>query len=217
MLPIPFRNYIPRILKQDFDTDEGGQALATKIDTHLLEWLDEIRDLKNLRNPVKCPAIILDILGYQLNAGIKNYDSERTKRKKIITSISNLKNRGLWNYDLKNRIDTITGTDSELVRVIDSGVWLQMCHELEDPDRYWGTISDTTDSELGLIIEDTTLNILTAGIIRINTKLPNTPESLLLIDKIKIEIQDEFTPAYMQLWFGYVDNGSFIIFSNGVL
>ena len=217
MLPIPFRNYIPRILKQNFDTDEGGQALATKVDNHLIEWLGEIRELKNLRNPVKCPAVVLDSLGYQLSAEIKNYDSERTKRKKIATSVLGLKKRGTWKYDIKNKIDAITGLNSELIKYTDSGIWIQMCHELEDPNKYWGTIGDTTDDNLGLILEDTSLNILTAGIIRIDTKLPNTSESLEIIEKIKLEIQDDFTPAYMQLWLGYINNGTFITFSNGVL
>lgn len=222
MLPIPFRNHIPKALKQDFDTDEGGQALATKVDNHLIEWLSEIRELKNLRNPVKCPAVVLDPLGYQLGAGIKNYDSERTKRKKIATSVSGLKKRGTWKYDIKNKIDAITGASSQLVRNQINGVWVVMCDEIDDPDpftHYWGTVSDEfTSDDLGLVIEDTTMNLLSAGIIRIDIGLDDSPESEILVDKIKIEIQDDFTPAYMQIQLGYINiNGIFTTYNNGIL
>ena len=63
MLPIPFKLFIPKLLSQNLPADEGGQVLVDKIDIHLKEWLLEVKDLRWLHDPVKCPVVVLDILG----------------------------------------------------------------------------------------------------------------------------------------------------------
>lgn len=219
MLPIPFKLYIPKLLSQNLPSDEGGQALVEKVDIHLIEWLTELRDLRWLHDPLRCPAVVLDVLGAMISANIKSYDTERIKRKKIATAVAGHKKRGTWQYDIKTKIDAITGTDSELIRNLDSGVWVVMCQEIDDPSYYWGVVraEDGTpeDENAGLIIEDETMNLLTLGIIYINTKMDGSPESEAIIDKVKVEIQDDFTPAYMKIILGYHNGSAFVPYPNG--
>ena len=62
MLPLPFKNFVP---KQLYDSlDQAGNALCSLSDLHIAEWLTDIRRLGKLFSPDLCSPVVLNELAY---------------------------------------------------------------------------------------------------------------------------------------------------------
>ena len=150
MLPLPIEKYIPKVLRDNLSSSPSGQALIDFLNNHYEELSEEILEMYWFKLPSRCPSIFLNELGYLLNAGIVNTDSDYTKRSKIENAIETHKNRGTWENDAKLRIDAITGYSSSLYSTIDSDDSIEMGGLDTEPDYYWSTESSggTLDPEL---------------------------------------------------------------------
>ena len=151
MLPIPYRNNIPKLLQKTLDSDAGGTAYVNKVDSLLAEWRDETKSIAYLKSPERCPSSLLDELGYYVAAGILKFDSESVKRKKIYEAIERHKRRGSWTNDAKPTIDAITGQSTSLIKDYYTGDWILWGDEADDLDNYTATMGeDGIDDNLGL-------------------------------------------------------------------
>lgn len=122
MFPIPIENFLPKIYRDN--PDAAYLALAAKMNSILTAWETELLELYFLKVADRCPVLLLDELGNNFAAGLKQYDTETIKRKKIDGAVAQHKIRGLWLTDVKVKIDTITGYDAQLVMEEGSGVML---------------------------------------------------------------------------------------------
>lgn len=218
-LPIPFLNYIVKGLKKNINS--GGAALATKIDTHISDWLDDIVSLPNLLNPLKCPANLLSELDFYLNAGLIPYDSDITKRYKISHAVQGHKQRGSWENDAKNKIDSITGLDSAIYRRKSGSDWILVTDGDLPTNNYWSAFgSDGVDDELGVDLIGAGDEVEISGNIYINCHDGITVSTLTStqIDQIVYELRFDIAPAYMKIFLGYLDSaGAFIQYAGGII
>jgi len=146
MIPLPFIRQIPKI----FQSDYFAQKIANKADIHLNDWKKDVLDLNKIYRSDEMNSILLDELGYFLNANLLNVDSELDKRKKIQKTIYVHKNRCLWKNDVKIRIDRIAGYDSQIYSVVYGGSRGNIainCH-------YGITMPVLTTEQINMIIEE---------------------------------------------------------------
>jgi phage tail-like protein len=210
MLPQPFEKYIPRFFKRDSKLI----AFSDKIN----EILDSIRydtvGLNDIVDPVKCPAIILDELGYFLNAGIKAQDSEDQKRLKIATAIQGHKKRGTFKFDAKPKIDAIAGGDSQIIRGFTGDDWIMGGDGETIPSSYyWASLGvDGIDDSLGISLIGEGIEIEVAGNIYID--VDNDSLSASEVQQIVDELEDDIVPAYFRVFIGYLDlGGNFVTYT----
>ena len=213
LLPTPFEDFVPKMLRQILDESQDGQALVDKMNEYIDNWSKDILEMQFLKMSERCPSDFLDVLGNYINAGIKEFDSETIKRIKIATAVQGHKKRGTWNSDAKIKIDVIAGGDSQIIRAIDSADWILLAGESDDPDNYWATLGvDGIDDNLGIDLSGDFTEITEAGNIYIDTD--NDSLTSDQIDQIVIELQDDIVPAYMRIYLGYVDGtGSFVLYT----
>jgi len=173
MLPIPFEDFIPAILKDSLSGDDGGTALVNKIDEHLEDWKDDLIGLAFLKLAERCPDGFLDTLGNMFSAGILGFDTKTQKRAKIYGAIERHKRRGSWSNDAKGMVDAICGGDSSLVTDYFDAQWILWAKESDDPDDYSSTMGeDGIDSDLGLDLIGTFTECVIEGIICIDCDRP---------------------------------------------
>lgn len=110
IVPTDFKQYIPRI----YWGDERSDVLATKAGDNILEWTQDVCGIGSFFDPARCPEEFLGELGYMLNAGLADDDSETIARQKIATAVQGHKRRGSWAFDAKTKVDAIAGGDSSL-------------------------------------------------------------------------------------------------------
>lgn len=173
MLPIPYEEHIPALLKRSLSSDSGGTAYVNKVDALLTEWRKEVILLAYLKSPEKCPSTFLDELGYYLSASITSFDTERQKRSKIQTAIERHKRRGSWTRDAKGIVDAICGNDSQLVKDYFGAQWILWASESTDPADYTTTMgNDGIDDNLGIDLIGTWTECVIEGIICIDCDTP---------------------------------------------
>jgi hypothetical protein len=216
MLPIPIENFTPVALDGD---DASGQALRTKFDTHLAQWRQDIIDMFKLMDPVRCPTLFLDTLGHWVRAGLRNSDSDTTKRIKTATAISRHKEGGVWDTEVKPLIDSITGLDAVIFRAIDTADWIGMSGESSEPDYYWATGGvDGIDDNLGLDGIGAGDEIEIQGNIYIDLGGTAGNPTAAVIAQVVEEIELEAYFAYYILYLGYVNvSGQFIVYAGGTI
>lgn len=217
MLPIPFEDNIPVLLRKALTEDDAGQALANFWDEKYQALADEILEMYFFKRPERCPAMFLDTLGDMLAASIKQGDSDFTKRFKILKAIETHKLRSTWTSDAKNRIDAITGYSAVLYSVQDNDDSIEMAQQASDPDFYWSTESgaDGTDDELGTWEVGDFTEYVIAGNIYINCHEGITTGVLTAdqIAQIVSDLERDVAPAYMAVYIGYVNAlNQFIIY-----
>lgn len=212
--------YIPKIYLDNLDN--AMQALINVLQADIDDLENELQNLLYMHDAVRCPELLLNYLGYFVNASIRKEDTELQKRKKIKYAIQSHKKRGTWNDDAKIRIDIITGYSAVIVRAIDSADWIMLGHQATDPNYYWATFGrdDGTDDSLGidLIGEGTEINI--AGNIYIDCHEGINVATLTAetIAKIVDEIKDDIVPAYYRVYLGYINvSNQFIVYAGGVI
>lgn len=220
MLPESFLDFIPKFLKDNIDA--GGEALVTYMDELQDEFYGYIREMYFFKDALRSPDIFLDELGYWLSAGLKQDDSEATKREKIYYAVMNHKNRGTWEDDAKIRIDSITGYSAAIFRAGDNDDGILLGQEATDPDFYWMTFQDNsgTDDDWGWWLVGDFTEYVIAGNVYIDCHEGVTTPVLTSdeIQKIVDEISEDVVPAYYAVYLGYVNSiGQFIKYAGGVI
>lgn len=213
IIPESIIKHFPKYMSDN--PDAGTLALAQAIDDLFQEINADIDVIAYFNDPVKCPAEYVSEIGTLLNAGIKPYDSEITRRKKVVNAVKTHKKRGQWENDAKVRIDNITGYDAVIKRSLDSDDWI-MLGDYDDPSYYWGTMGiDGIDDSLGLALTGEGTEIVIAGNIYIDCHDGINVSTLTVeqIAQIVDEIAFDVIPAYMRIYLGYIDvTGAFVIY-----
>lgn len=172
-LPIPFENYVPKLLKDSLPNDAAGTALVNKADVHLQEWSNESLEIYYLKWPERCPSSLLEELGNYLAAGIFSFDSETTKRQKIYNAIDRHKRRGSWENDAKLIVDAICGNNSSLVEGYFEAQWLFWAKESGDLSDYSATLGDDgIDDDLGIDLIGIFTECVIEGVVCIDCDSP---------------------------------------------
>lgn len=202
MLPDDIKEVFPDILIENMNAD--GQALVDKLNEYITDWKAEIVLLQYINNPVLCPVIMLDDLGYQLAAGILPSDTERQKRVKIWNAIISHKKRSLWEDNVKIVIDEITGLSANLWVATGGDDSIFVGDSTTPSSFYWASMGcDGIDDELGeaLIGDGTEIEI--AGNIYIDL---GGNISIAILDQIEENINGDnpIIPAYFVIYLGYV-------------
>jgi hypothetical protein len=206
-LPISFKEFIPRIFWQDPICD----ILADKIDEHLEEWKQDHINLWRMYDPAACSSAFLEELGYFLNAGLSNTDTEHQKRVKIYTAIESHKNRGSWENDAKDKIDSIAGGDAQIIDIIGTSDWILVGDGTTPTDFYWASMGvDGVDDDLGLDLIGESTEIGVAGNVYID--VDNNSLSADELTQIELVLSD-IVPAYYIVHLGYMSGGAFVEYS----
>lgn len=206
MLPIPILKFFPKI----FQSDNKAITLAAYIDSIILSVKRDIFQLPRLYKADEINSLYLTELGYFLNANIQNIDTDITKRKKIFKSISTHKIRGTWKFDVKIRIDNITGYDSEIIYIQDSSDWILTGDRVSE-NQYLGTMgADGVDDGLGLNLIGEGIEIEIPGNIYIDlhSGVHTAVLSAAIINQIVNEIKNDVVPAYYRIYLGYLDSSN---------
>ncbi len=209
MIPKQLSNLFPRWHIDNPDENPTFIKLATYMENLIDELNQETIDLQILWDPVRCPANLLDAMAFGFGIPLQAQDSDRTKRKKIITGVLAHKFRGTFKFDAKPRIDAITGYSSAISHVQDSDDAIEMAYELTDPDRYWSTENgyDGSDDNLGTWEIGTFLEYVVAGNVRIDLHdgVHTAVLSAAVVNQVVLEIKDDIVPAYYRVVLGYFD------------
>ena len=218
MLPVPIRNFLPKFFRENLTP--SGEAFCAKLDQIILDLKDEILGIENLRHPERCPADFLDLLGEQLAAGIKDFDSSFTKRSKIANAIQSHKTRGTWSKDVRQRIKNITGLLPDIFNAVHSDDWILLGNDT-DPAKLphpWAIFGGDgfEESADGFILLGQGDEIENPGIVSIDLKSDSL--SPTIISQIRSEISDDALAAYLLVNLGFVDSrGSFNVYPNGTI
>ena len=113
MLPKNIFRYLPDPLAENINSD--GEALVDLLDTFCAEIQEDILSLWYIKFPEKTKEATLEEWNDYLSADFLEDDTVRTKRQKIASAVRRHKSRGTWKFDIKPKIDAITGKDSILV------------------------------------------------------------------------------------------------------
>jgi len=219
VLPYPSINFVPKIFRDN--PDDGTTALTNKLDSLFETWEDLTKELNYLRSVDKCPAAFLDELGYLVNAGIFQEDTEAIKRKKIFYAIQGHKVRGSWTQDAKPKVDAITGTDTELVNNSDYEIvaeWILIGeNNFYGNDKYGTMAGDagTVTDELGLLLSGDGDDIELAGNVYIDLK--SSTLTAAQIQQIRDNLEFDIAPAYFRIFLGYFSGSLFVVYANGII
>lgn len=205
MLPEDIDRYVPRFYKRDSKLS----AFTSKLNSIISDLKADTIGLNDLIDPMKIPSNLLSEVGYFLNAGINDEDSDLEKRYKIIYAVDGHKRRGSFNLDAKPKIDLICGGDSEIIRSFDKDDWILVGDGLTPTAYYWAAMgADGIDDELGISLIGEGLEIEVAGNIYID--VDNSTLSAADQATLELNMQD-IVPAYCYIHFGYLNvSGQFI-------
>jgi hypothetical protein len=205
MFPYPTKKYIPKILQENMDN--FGQALCDFMDDCILELQEETINLRYFYTVELIPSQFLDIIGNQLQAEIKQVDTNRQKRVKILNAISGRAKRSLWEDDVKIRIDSITGLDAQLFSPFGLDDWILCGDGLTPSAFYWAALGvDGVDDGLGISLIGEGDEVEITGNIYIDL---GGSVAASVIDRIIEDIQN-IVPAYFRIKLGYVSGTTFI-------
>jgi len=206
MLPYPVSDHVPKILRDVLSSSPDGQALVDKLDEYILEWSDEILEMQYFKLPERCPAKLLNELGYMVGANILSDDSERTKRIKIYSAIAGHKLRGSWTQDAKKKIDAIALGDSQIFSPTTTADWVLLGGESSEPDNYWSSMGvDGIDDLLGIDLLGGFDEATEPGNIYID--VDNDSLTAAEVDKLVLELEEDVVPSYFRVVLGYLDGG----------
>jgi hypothetical protein len=217
MLPIPTKDYIPIF----YNRDEELTIFANKLDSYLIAWGDETLDMDTFYDPVRCPQAFVVELGNLVAANIQNTDSDRAKREKVAASISSLKRRATWKFDVKLTVDAFVGGDSQLVDgslLIDDDaiVWGGVGEPDEPEESHWSTFGTNggTNPYLGMAVFGGAEpdGSASAGIVFIDVDDNSLTEAQL--EDLKDQLEDVIA-AYYRVVLGYDDGAGFQPYPTG--
>ena len=135
MIPIPSIDFLPKVFKDN--TTTAWTQFTDEIDDQLQLILDDILGMQTFFIPDEVPARYLPYLGYFLNAGLLDQDTERTKRQKIYEAVATHKIRGSWKFQIKPILDAITGYNSKIYIGYDSNDWIECGDGIVETGNDW--------------------------------------------------------------------------------
>ena len=198
MIPSSIDQFIPRFYKRD----DKLTAYTTKLDEIIAYLKADTIGLNDLIDPMKIPATLIVELGYLLNAGIKDQDSETDRRYKVVNAVAAHKRRGSFNLDAKPKIDLVCGGDCSIIRSFDKDDWILVGDGLTPTAYYWAAMGcDGIDDDLGisLIGEGTEIEVAFNVYIDVDNAV------LSAADQARLELEmEDIAPAYMYIHFGYL-------------
>jgi len=205
MLPSDIDDFIPKFYKRDAKLN----AFTAKFNSIITDLKTDTLGLQTLIDPMRIPANLIIELGYLLNAGIQDQDTETERRTKVIEAVAAHKRRGSFNDDAKPKIDNICGGDSQIIRSFDKDDWILVGDGLTPTAYYWAALGvDGIDDDLGISLIGEGTEIEVWGNIYID--VDNSTLSAANQAKLELEMED-IVPAYMYVHFGYVNiSGQFI-------
>ena len=205
MIPYDILDYIPKFYKRDTKL----LNFASKFNSILNDSKSDTLNLNTLIDPMRIPAGLIKELGYLLNAGIQDQDSESERRVKVAEAVAAHKRRGSFNNDAKPKIDNICGGDSQIIRSFDKDDFILVGDGLTPSAYYWAALgADGIDDDLGISLIGAGDEIEVWGNIYID--VDNAALSAADQDKLELEMQD-IVPAYFWVHFGYISGtGQFI-------
>jgi hypothetical protein len=204
MFPLPTKKYIPKVLQENMDN--FGQALVDYLDNIIPEVKEETINLRYFYTIELIPSVFLDTIGNQLQAEIKQIDTDRQKRVKILNAIAGRAKRSLWFDDVKIRIDNITGLDAQLYSPFGLDDFI-LCGDGTTPESfYWAAMGvDGIDDALGISLIGEGDEVEITGNIYIDLGGIVAADVILrIIDDIK-----NIVPAYFRIKLGYVTGTTF--------
>ena len=214
MFPRPFLDFLPRIYREN--PEAATIALANLVDAYLNETERELLEFCNIHNLARTPSLVLEEIGYQLNADLQPGDSDRLRRQKTSTAVQGHRRRGTWDQDAKPKIDAIVGGDSQLVNVDmstdDDDIVVVGRRVGEDTaDNFWGVfgVGRVANETFGVasILTGTENNI--DGVVWID--IDNTTITQDIVDDIEFALRD-VVPAYFVVIYGITIGGVFTPF-----
>jgi len=205
MYPLPTKKYIPKALQENMDN--FGQALCDYLDNVIDEIKEETIDLRYFYTIELIPSQFLDAIGDQLQADLKQVDTDRQKRVKILNAIAGHAKRSLWEDDVKIRIDNITGLDAQLFSPFGLDDWILCGDGLTPSAFYWAAMGvDGIDDGLGISLIGNGDEVEITGNIYIDFG------AMVLADILAQVIDDiqNIVPAYFRIILGYTSGTTFI-------
>lgn len=205
MIPVDIDLYIPRFYKRDSKL----LAFIAKFNSILADLKADTLGLNTLIDPHRIPAALIAELGYYLNAGIQDQDSEAERRYKVATAVQAHKRRGSFNLDAKLKIDLICSGDSQIIRSFDKDDWILVGDGLTPTAYYWAALgADGIDDDLGISLIGEGTEIEVWGNIYIDVD----NAALAAADQTKLELaMQDIVPSYFYVHFGYINaTGQFI-------
>lgn len=205
MIPVDILDYIPKFYKRDTKL----LNFASKFNSILADLKADTLGLNTLIDPHRIPAALIAELGYYLNAGIQDQDSEADRRYKVATAVQGHKRRGSFNLDAKPKIDLICGGDSAIIRSFGKDDWILVGDGLTPAAYYWAAMGcDGIDDDLGISLIGEGTEIEVWGNIYIDVD----NNALSAADQTKLELaMQDIVPAYFWVHFGYISGtGQFI-------
>ena len=211
MLPIPFINYIPSLFR--IYKNSTTLAMTNKADNHISEWSNDVKNIKYILHPDRCPSGLLNELNTYLSAACLQYDDDLTKRKKIANAVRSHKFRGTWEDHTKIIIDIIAGGDSKIIKAGDTADFIET-GDAGDLNNYYATEGvDNIDLDLGIDEIGDGTEVVFAGVFWIDTDNGSltTEQVQMIVDNLK----DDIVPAYYRIFIGYTVGSAFIKYPNG--
>ena len=221
LLPFPSLGSFPDIFK--FSDNPDMVDLSFEIDKFLEFYSQEIFGLGHLKSLEKCPDMWLNLLGELTGTVFPPESSEREKRRRIKTSISDIVNSGIWDNDsgdsIRDILDDITGWQSFIVAKDDENLWLEhpvyVTQEqqtvLAQLDYYSLEVSpDNPENFIGLNQLFTSSAAGQAGFVLIDL---GAPDPALITPALLAQISGrlDLFPAFFEIWIGYINaDGSFV-------
>jgi hypothetical protein len=205
MFPYLSDKYFPQFFKRDTKL----AALTDLIDRYLGYWRDDLLGYETLIDPVRCPANLLNELGYFLNAGIFPQDDENQRRTKIAHAVSGHKRRGSFVYDAKPKIDAIAGGNSSIIHTSGLDDFILVGDGTEPTAFYWAALGcDGLDDGLGISLVGAGTEMEVAGNVYIDVDNPTltATEIQQLVDELEFDI----APVYYYVHLGYIAAGIFV-------
>lgn len=217
LFPVPSKRFIPKVYEGDSDVD----VLTDEIDSQLIDWYNDIINIKRYYRADETPDQFIPELGALLEAGIKAGDDVTTQRIKVATAVENHRKRTLFNAAVKPILDDLTGFDSDIVNFRDNDQWILTGDGNTPPTAFWGVLgANDTDTTFGLQLSGSLIDQGSAGIIFIDLHVGVDTAQFTQseIEDIVDVIEDEQTPAYMVVILGFIDStGKFIFYDGGII
>lgn len=214
MIDWKLEDKVPEALKP-VEIGTAQKAMTDKADQNIADWISDIKRIDLFKDPIRCPVAFIEELNALVDSGITNSDTERQKRRKLVIAIQGHKKRGLFEDDVKIRIDNITGFSSSIFSNINAVEdWILLGDQF-DPDNEWGAIGGDNTDPLGFFLSGDGTEGELSGIVQIDLGSASiTPEQ---IEKITERTKIDLIPAYFIIQLGHIVSGSFIIFPGGVI
>lgn len=218
MLPIPTIDYIPKILRERATLETV--AFTDKMDTDILAWFRDIKNIDQLLDVDQCPSNYLTLLGNMLSASVQTIDSDRTKRQKIYSAIQTHKRRGSWVAHAKLIIDAITGYNAVRFITTDEDDWILCGDGSLELGTSWAILGGDGTAPYGMTLvgDGTEVEIWGNIYIDLHYGIHTAVLSASQIEQIVADIARDIVPAYVRVYLGYVPTtGGFTTYSGGII